>query len=177
MCSLSAAYFSLDPNRALDVILDVLEGRLSDSSKGQQSCLLGVLARFSRTSLVQVLGFKLGYYHKSRVATPRSLLGMAAALIRADLVKIEELYVHLGGTDEAEGKSEWMNTDGCSRKSSTGHAQLTWSIRQCQRHRRFLVCLSLFCFSTLTVASFRACWLAFPICRPSFTVLFSFSWG
>lgn len=144
LSSLSAAYFSLDPNRALDVILDVLEGRLYDSSKGQQSCLLGVLARFSRTSLVQVLGFKLGYYHKSRIATPRSLLGMAAALIRAGLVKIEELYVHLGGTDEAEGKSELMTSDGCSRKPSACHALLTCSTCRCQRHRNFLFCFPLY---------------------------------
>jgi hypothetical protein len=55
----------------------------------------------------QVLGFKLSYYHKSQTKTPDSLLRMAAKLLRAGLVKIEEMYVHLGGTDEEEVKREF----------------------------------------------------------------------
>ena len=48
------AYFSIDPNRALDVILDCFEGRLVDQPNSQHSGLLQVMGMFDRTSLVQV---------------------------------------------------------------------------------------------------------------------------
>jgi hypothetical protein len=51
---MSAAYFSLDPNRVLDIMLDCYEGHLTAGKESEPSCLLGVLGMFSRTSLVQV---------------------------------------------------------------------------------------------------------------------------
>jgi hypothetical protein len=51
----NAAYFSLDPNRVLDIMLDCYEGWLKAGPKAEHCCLLDVLGMFSRTSLVQVL--------------------------------------------------------------------------------------------------------------------------
>ncbi|OSD04328.1 hypothetical protein PYCCODRAFT_1444038 [Trametes coccinea BRFM310] len=141
-------YFDLDPNRALDIILDVFSvhlathhsffvALLSFSPWGRRSrggvkqedmavepdparyrgktlmevlrvaeadagaCLDDIDTSNARV-LAQVLGFKFRYYQSPDVTetTPRNLYLMTAILIREGFLRLEDLYPHVGPSDE-----------------------------------------------------------------------------
>ncbi|KAI0776038.1 transcription factor/nuclear export subunit protein 2-domain-containing protein [Trametes elegans] len=141
-------YFDLDPNRVLDIILDVFSvhlashysffiallsfspwgGRPRSTVKQEEMNVEPDPARFRGKSLMevlklaeegsgadvdqidssnarvlaQVLGFKFTYYQSADVAetTPRNLYLMTALLIREGFLRLEDLYPHIGPSDE-----------------------------------------------------------------------------
>jgi hypothetical protein len=67
----------------LDIMLDCYEANLANSSYHR------LINKFSRTSLVHVLGFKYQYYNGcSARRTPDSLLELTAHLAKAGLVDV-----------------------------------------------------------------------------------------
>ncbi|KAJ1552891.1 THO complex subunit 2, partial [Nowakowskiella sp. JEL0078] len=138
-------YFDLDPNRVLDIILDIFTANLADhwdffiellqaspwrvrkvrkrvapsqvasigtvemDAEGGVTSPDGLLAvEEERSVCASVLGFKFAYYNlpENNVSTPPQLFWVAALLIKHDLVKLEDLYVHLYPSD-MEVKNEW----------------------------------------------------------------------
>ncbi|KAI9063149.1 hypothetical protein FKP32DRAFT_1651303 [Trametes sanguinea] len=141
-------YFDLDPNRALDIILDVFSVHLAthhgffvallsfspwgnrarggvkqedmavepDPNRYRGKTLMEVLRIAEADAgaclddidtsnarvLAQVLGFKFRYYQSPEVAepTPRNLYLMTAILIREGFLRLEDLYPHVGPSDE-----------------------------------------------------------------------------
>ena len=92
-------YFSLDPNRVLDVCLDVFEQNLSNE------CMINVLKSFEASSVTQILAFKCDFYEKGGadgicLARPDSLIKMAAKLIKHKIVDIDRFYARLYPDDE-----------------------------------------------------------------------------
>ncbi|TFY81790.1 hypothetical protein EWM64_g2223 [Hericium alpestre] len=79
-------YFDLDPNRALDVILDVFSVHLTTHW----------------SFFIVLLGFKFRHYQSPEVTetTPRHLYLTAALLIREGFITLEDLYPHITPTDE-----------------------------------------------------------------------------
>ncbi len=83
LMNIDSAYFNLDPNRVLDIMLDCYEANLSNTSYHR------LINKFARTSLVHVLGFKFQYYNGSaQRQTPESLLQLTAHLTKAGLVDV-----------------------------------------------------------------------------------------
>ncbi len=83
LMNLCPAYFNLDPNRVLDIMLDCYEANLSNTAYHR------LINKFARTSLVHVLGFKFQYYNGStQRQTPESLLQLTAHLTKAGLVDV-----------------------------------------------------------------------------------------
>ena len=109
-------YFDLDPNRVLDMVLEVMEHQLWNAS------FLTLLKKFRRSSIVHILGFKFVHYHDlgkkdeiedSKVAkdlsdsgqqeasplpatpTPKSLYLLAATLLTASMLELENLLPYL----------------------------------------------------------------------------------
>ncbi|KAI0750889.1 transcription factor/nuclear export subunit protein 2-domain-containing protein [Daedaleopsis nitida] len=141
-------YFDLDPNRALDIILDVFSvhlashhtfflsllsaspwgGRTRRNVKPEDMAVEPNPERYRGKTLsevlkiaeeeagarmddidgghtrvlAQVLGFKFTYYQSSEVAetAPKNLYLMAAILIREGFLSLEDLYSHIGPTDD-----------------------------------------------------------------------------
>ncbi|KAJ3060096.1 THO complex subunit 2, partial [Podochytrium sp. JEL0797] len=112
-------YFDLNPNKVLDVILDVfvanvvdhwsffvelLEnshwgsgGAAADSSSSSAGPKLG------NPVLGQILGFKFSYYNNpltNIATTPSPLIWITAILIKHKLVQMEDIYPHLSPADE-----------------------------------------------------------------------------
>ncbi|KAM8835686.1 THO complex subunit 2 isoform 1-T1 [Synchiropus picturatus] len=84
--------FNLDPNRVLDIILEVYESR-SD----QDDFFLSLIKSYmcEPLTLCHILGFKFKFYQEPNEQTPKSLYHIAAALLHHNLVALEDLYVHL----------------------------------------------------------------------------------
>ena len=104
-------YFDLDPNRALDAVLDCFE-HLPDS-KGFFVDLLKSL-HFNMSTLCDILGFKFSGYYKNKVLTetPKSLCMLAAILIQSGLVTLFDLYSHVSPTKRvAHGISTMIDRD------------------------------------------------------------------
>ena len=93
--------FNLDPNRVVDLILEVLEC----NSGTMKQYLIQVLHAFGMGSSViaQFLGFKFQHF-KSTLnvtrTTPESLLHVTADLISSNVIKLQEIYVHLIPSDK-----------------------------------------------------------------------------
>ncbi|KAL1944225.1 hypothetical protein VTO73DRAFT_3410 [Trametes versicolor] len=141
-------YFDLDPNRVLDILLDIFSVHLAthssffisllsfspwgrreqrgvkredmvvepDAGRFKGKSLFEVLKIAEAESgahlddvdssnarvLAQVLGFKFTYYQLPEVAesTPQNLYLMTAILIREGFLRLEDLYPHIGPTDD-----------------------------------------------------------------------------
>ncbi|KAI0650660.1 transcription factor/nuclear export subunit protein 2-domain-containing protein [Trametes meyenii] len=141
-------YFDLDPNRVLDIILDVFSVHLATHhsfflsllsfspwgnqtrrgvkqeemnvepspeqyrgksltevlkiAEAQSGAHLNDVDSSNARVLAQVLGFKFTYYLSPDVAetVPRNLYLMTAILIREGFLRLEDLYCHIGPTDE-----------------------------------------------------------------------------
>ncbi|KAG7282682.1 hypothetical protein CRUP_017608 [Coryphaenoides rupestris] len=84
--------FNLDPNRVLDIILEVYEGR-SDQDHFFLSLIKSYMCE--PLTLCHMLGFKFKFYQEPNEETPKSLYHIAAALLHHNLIELEDLYVHL----------------------------------------------------------------------------------
>uniref|UniRef100_A0A4W5K2L9 THO complex subunit 2 n=1 Tax=Hucho hucho TaxID=62062 RepID=A0A4W5K2L9_9TELE len=84
--------FNLDPNRVLDIILEVYECR-SD----QDEFFLPLIKSYmcEPLTLCHILGFKFKFNQEPNEETPTSLYHIAAALLHHNLIELEDLYVHL----------------------------------------------------------------------------------
>jgi hypothetical protein len=88
-------HFDLDPNRVLDIILDVFEEQISNSF------FVALLKQFKVANIVHILGNKFVSYHvkdnDNTVCkfTPRSLYLLAAVLVAVGLVDLVELLAYL----------------------------------------------------------------------------------
>ncbi|XP_040906858.1 THO complex subunit 2 isoform X4 [Toxotes jaculatrix] len=84
--------FNLDPNRVLDIILEVYKSR-SDQDEFFLSLIKSYMCE--PLTLCHILGFKFKFYQEPNEETPRSLYHIAAALLHHNLIELEDLYVHL----------------------------------------------------------------------------------
>uniref|UniRef100_A0A672KVG0 Uncharacterized protein n=1 Tax=Sinocyclocheilus grahami TaxID=75366 RepID=A0A672KVG0_SINGR len=84
--------FNLDPNRVLDIILEVYECR-SD----QDEFFIPLIKSYmcEHQTLCHMLGFKFKFHQEPNGETPSSLYHIAAALLQHNLIALEDLYVHL----------------------------------------------------------------------------------
>jgi THO complex subunit 2 len=93
--------FSLDPNRVLDVILQVFECHLQD-----KAFFVSLLKLYpcDVTTFINILGFKYHTYHQvegdQSKATPSSLYKLTAILLQAGLIELELLAPHLSLSDD-----------------------------------------------------------------------------
>ncbi|XP_049598530.1 THO complex subunit 2 isoform X1 [Syngnathus scovelli] len=90
--------FNLDPNRVLDIILEVYESR-SDQDEFFLSLIKSYMCE--ALTLCHILGFKFKFYQEPNEETPKSLYHIAAALLHHNLIELEDLYVHLLPLDAA----------------------------------------------------------------------------
>ncbi|KAJ3190353.1 THO complex subunit 2 [Gaertneriomyces sp. JEL0708] len=103
-------YFDLDPNRVLDVILDLFTANIAEqwdffvrllekspwrNQKGESSTAMPVNGK--------ILGFKFDWYNNKSNArhAPENLVYVAAVMIKHNLVNIDDLYPYLTPADES----------------------------------------------------------------------------
>ncbi|XP_022539435.2 THO complex subunit 2 [Astyanax mexicanus] len=108
--------FNLDPNRVLDIILEVYECR-SD----QDEFFIPLIKSYmcEHQTLCHILGFKFKFHQEPNGETPSSLYHVAAALLQHNLIALEDLYVHLLPQDSAiveEHKREILEAKQIARK-------------------------------------------------------------
>ncbi|CDS40944.1 tho complex subunit 2 [Echinococcus multilocularis] len=89
-------YFDLDPNRVLDIILDVFEIR-----RDAFSLFIELLTLYQpdKADLTHILGHKFHFYQEREGTTPESLHRLAALLISYGLVDVDILFAHLQPPD------------------------------------------------------------------------------
>ncbi|VDM22967.1 unnamed protein product [Hydatigera taeniaeformis] len=89
-------YFDLDPNRVLDIILDVFEIR-----RNAFSLFIELLTLYQpdKTDLTHILGHKFHFYQERDSITPESLHRLAALLVSYNLVDVDVLFAHLQPSD------------------------------------------------------------------------------
>uniref|UniRef100_A0A673WZW9 THO complex subunit 2 n=1 Tax=Salmo trutta TaxID=8032 RepID=A0A673WZW9_SALTR len=108
--------FNLDPNRVLDIILEVYECR-SD----QDEFFLPLIKSYmcEPLTLCHILGFKFKFNQEPNEETPTSLYHIAAALLHHNLIELEDIYVHLMPLDASiveEHKREITEAKQIARK-------------------------------------------------------------
>ncbi|KAL7863770.1 hypothetical protein SRHO_G00127540 [Serrasalmus rhombeus] len=108
--------FNLDPNRVLDIILEVYECR-SD----QDEFFIPLIKSYmcEHQTLCHILGFKFKFHQEPNGETPSSLYHVAAALLQHNLIALEDLYVHLLPQDSTiveEHKREILEAKQIARK-------------------------------------------------------------
>ncbi|XP_059959819.1 THO complex subunit 2-like [Mesoplodon densirostris] len=86
--------FNLDPNRVLDVILEVFECR-PEHDDFFISLLDSYMSMCEPQTLCHILGFKFKFYQEPNGETPSSLYRVAAVLLQFNLIDLDDLYVHL----------------------------------------------------------------------------------
>uniref|UniRef100_A0A8B9XET8 THO complex subunit 2 n=1 Tax=Bos mutus grunniens TaxID=30521 RepID=A0A8B9XET8_BOSMU len=86
--------FNLDPNRVLDVILEVFECR-PEQDDFFISLLESYMSMCEPQTLCHILGFKFKFYQEPNGETPSSLYRVAAVLLQFNLIDLDDLYVHL----------------------------------------------------------------------------------
>ncbi|CAL8086593.1 unnamed protein product [Calicophoron daubneyi] len=89
-------YFDLDPNRVLDLILDVCEFR---ENMSLSMVKLVRLYNPDKLDLTHILGHKFHFTQEPDSTTPRSLYRIAAILVASGLVNLDVLYTHLCPSD------------------------------------------------------------------------------
>uniref|UniRef100_A0A8I3W7Q4 THO complex subunit 2 n=1 Tax=Callithrix jacchus TaxID=9483 RepID=A0A8I3W7Q4_CALJA len=86
--------FNLDPNRVLDIILEVFECR-PEHDDFFMSLLESYMSMCEPQTLCHILGFKFKFYQEPNGETPSSLYRVAAVLLQFNLIDLDDLYVHL----------------------------------------------------------------------------------
>uniref|UniRef100_A0A2K5EI48 THO complex subunit 2 n=1 Tax=Aotus nancymaae TaxID=37293 RepID=A0A2K5EI48_AOTNA len=86
--------FNLDPNRVLDVILEVFECR-PEHDDFFISLLESYMSMCEPQTLCHILGFKFKFYQEPNGETPSSLYRVAAVLLQFNLIDLDDLYVHV----------------------------------------------------------------------------------
>ncbi|KNC96495.1 uncharacterized protein SPPG_08084 [Spizellomyces punctatus DAOM BR117] len=121
-------YFDIDPNRVLDLILDLFTANIADQwdffvrllelspwrSRGDQ-------IREARAVCGQILGFKFDWYNgRSNTRTvPENLIFVAAIMVKHGLVALGDLYPHLSPSDEEVHKLYKDYVDDLKNKEKT----------------------------------------------------------
>lgn len=93
------AYFNLDPNRVLDVMLDVLEEAVNLPEQ-QVGYFVQLISKFNRTALVNVLGFKFQGHQQASQNPPASLYLLIAMLCRHEALSVKDVYPFLTASDD-----------------------------------------------------------------------------
>uniref|UniRef100_G1QFK8 THO complex subunit 2 n=1 Tax=Myotis lucifugus TaxID=59463 RepID=G1QFK8_MYOLU len=110
--------FNLDPNRVLDVILEVFECR-PEYNDFFISLLESYMSMCEPLTLCHILGFKFKFYQEPNGETPSSLYRVAAVLLQVNLIDLNDLYVHLLPADNCimdEYKREMVEAKEIVRK-------------------------------------------------------------
>lgn len=110
--------FNLDPNRVLDVILEVFECR-PEHDDFFISLLESYMSMCEPQTLCHILGFKFKFYQEPNGETPSSLYRVAAVLLQFNLIDLDDLYVHLLPADNCimdEHKRELVEAKQIVRK-------------------------------------------------------------
>nr|CAH8855365.1 unnamed protein product [Trichobilharzia regenti] len=89
-------YFDLDPNRVLDLILDVCEFR---GDMYEEFVQLIRLYNPDKIDMTNILGHKYHFTQEPGVGTPESLYKVSAFLIWKNLIDLDVLYGHLTPSD------------------------------------------------------------------------------
>lgn len=103
--------FDLDPNRVLDLCLEAFECNISNLN------YLELIEMFNKAPIPHLLGFKFKNYtntsqvvpfqslanvlQNDKALTPRNLCLMAAYLIKRKIIKLEDIWAHLGPSDQS----------------------------------------------------------------------------
>ncbi|XP_062440473.1 THO complex subunit 2 isoform X3 [Rhea pennata] len=85
--------FNLDPNRVLDIILEVYECR-PEYDDFFVPLIESYMYMCEPQTLCHILGFKFKFYQDPSGETPSSLYRVAAVLLQHNLIDLEDLYVH-----------------------------------------------------------------------------------
>lgn len=96
--------FNLDPNRVLDIILDIFMATVVD----QYDFFIHLLksSTWSQDVCSHILGFKFDQYNTPDAPTPAlQLFQVAAILIREEVVALDVLYPHLSPADWREERN------------------------------------------------------------------------
>ncbi|XP_045151815.1 THO complex subunit 2 isoform X3 [Echinops telfairi] len=110
--------FNLDPNRVLDVILEVFECR-PEYDDFFIPLLESYMSMCEPQTLCHILGFKFKFYQEPSGETPSSLYRVAAVLLQFNLIDLDDLYVHLLPADSCimdEHKQEIIEAKQIVRK-------------------------------------------------------------
>ncbi|XP_053328983.1 THO complex subunit 2 [Spea bombifrons] len=110
--------FNLDPNRVLDIILEVYECR-PEHDDFFVPLLESYMCMCEHQTLCHILGFKFKFYQEPNGETPSSLYRVAAVLLQQNLIELEDLYVHLLPSDSVileEHKKEVIEAKQIVRK-------------------------------------------------------------
>ncbi|XP_069749018.1 THO complex subunit 2 isoform X5 [Narcine bancroftii] len=86
--------FNLDPNRVLDIILEVYECR-PEHDDFFVPLIESYMCMCELQTLCHILGFKFKFYQEPNGETPSSLYRVAAILLQNNLIELDDLYVHL----------------------------------------------------------------------------------
>lgn len=96
-------YFDIDPNRVLDMILDLFIANIADHWDFFVKLLEASPWRGGKSVCAQILGFKFDWYngstHGSR-SVPENLVFVAAVMIKHGLINMGDFYLHLSPVDE-----------------------------------------------------------------------------
>ncbi|KAK2527352.1 Thoc2 [Columba guinea] len=92
--------FNLDPNRVLDIILEVYECR-PEYDDFFVPLIESYMYMCEPQTLCHILGFKFKFYQDPSGETPCSLYRVAAVLLQHNLIDLDDLYVHLLPGDNA----------------------------------------------------------------------------
>lgn len=84
--------FDMSPNRVLDVLLDIIEHNLDNTS------LFRLVEPYHVSHIGQLIGFKYRFYQQETI-TPTSLHRLAALLIQRRMINVDDLYGHLAPAD------------------------------------------------------------------------------
>ncbi|XP_053555090.1 LOW QUALITY PROTEIN: THO complex subunit 2 [Bombina bombina] len=110
--------FNLDPNRVLDIILEVYECR-PEHDDFFVPLIESYMCMCEPQTLCHILGFKFKFYQEPNGETPLSLYRVAAILLQQNLIDLEDLYVHLLPLDSSileEHKKEVIEAKQLVRK-------------------------------------------------------------
>lgn len=82
--------FNLDPNRVLDIILDVFEQR-----PRMEKSFVSLIHQFleNKVTLAQIMAFKFSFYREE--TTPESLYLVSAILLTNQLLDLDDLYCYV----------------------------------------------------------------------------------
>ena len=95
-------YFSLDPNRVLDLILSSFQLNL-----GNFQSYLQLLREFgSRHAIAQLLGFKFQHLDSLEEPDIKGLFDLAALLIKYQVIDLPDIWGHFDAKEDEEDEIE-----------------------------------------------------------------------
>eukprot|EP00826_Nyctotherus_ovalis_P047430 TRINITY_DN5453_c0_g1_i8.p1 TRINITY_DN5453_c0_g1~~TRINITY_DN5453_c0_g1_i8.p1 ORF type:complete len:1085 (+),score=310.03 TRINITY_DN5453_c0_g1_i8:465-3719(+) len=92
-------FFDLDPNRVLDLILEVFEHDITNPA------FIELVQYFNNHALPQILGFKLQPENEVSKASSRSIFKVVAQLLKADCFGLADIWPYLTPDDEEMKKT------------------------------------------------------------------------